>query len=102
MELKFTIDKIDYGGIAKKAIPIVIKKLSASHADGKLAQILQKMGNAPADVAKVMLNALPQDMKDQVAVLLLQSYKEELTGLLNDFAAKKGVEITVSNIEINP
>lgn len=102
MELKIKIDKIDYGGIAQQAIPVVIEKMGDSHGDGKIMQVLQKLGDAPAGVARVMLNALPQEMKDKIAVMLLQSYKEELTGMINDFAEKKGIEIEVSDIELVP
>lgn len=102
MELKIQIDKIDYGSIAEQAIPAAIQRLNASHSDSRLAAVLQKLGGAPGGAARAMLNVLPQEMKDQVAAALLESYRDELTGLINEFAARKGLDITITDVELKP
>ncbi len=100
MELRIKIDKMDYGGILQQAIPVVLEKLGTSHGGGKMLPLLRRLGDAPAGAARAALNVLPQEMKDRIAVLILQSYKEELVGMIHDFAARKGIEVTVSDIEL--
>lgn len=102
MEVKIQIDRIDYGGVARRALPIVLERLSAAHEDSKLIPLLQKLGDMPGGAAQSVLNVLPQRTKDQIAAAMLESCRDELAGLINDFAAKKGFDITVSNITLTP
>lgn len=98
IELRVEIDRIDYGSLAQQAIPFAIKRLSVSHGDSKIVQVLQSLGGLPAGAAKLMLNAMPQETKDAVALAFLQSYKDELAELINNFAEQKGLSLTITDI----
>lgn len=98
IELHVGIDRIDYGSLAQQAIPIAIRKLSVSHGDSKIVHVLQGLGGIPAGAAKMMLNAMPQDTKDAVALAFLQSFKDELADLINNFAEQKGLALTITDI----
>lgn len=100
IELHIKIASIDYGGLAQQVVPLAIKKLSASsHGDSKLAHALQGLGSLPASAVKVMLNAMPQEAKDTIALAFLQNYKDEITQQINRFAEDKGISIVVTDIE---
>lgn len=100
IELHIKIDSIDYGGLAQQAVPLAIKKLStSSHGDSKLIHALEGLGSLPSSAAKVMLDAMPQEAKDTIALAFMQNYKNEITQQINRFAENKGIEIVITEIE---
>lgn len=99
IELKIFIDELDYGDAAKQAVAAAIKHLAKHKPDSKVLPVLKKMGGLPGGAVKAMVNALPQDTQDALALALLSSYKEELVDQLNRFAGKKGVKINISDIQ---
>lgn len=100
IELHIKIASIDYGELAQQVVPLAINKLSgSSHGDSKLAHVLQGLGNLPSGAVKVMLNAMPQEAKDTIALAFLQNYKDEITQQINRFAEDKGISIVVADIE---
>lgn len=99
IEVRIKIDRIDYGGLAQQALPTVLERLQNTKGDNKAVQALQGLGRLPADAMKMMLNAMPQDVKDSIALAFLKSYQEEIAAQVNKLAAQKGVELTVAGIE---
>ncbi len=100
IELHIKIDSIDYGGLAQQVVPLAINKLGASsHGDSKLVHALQGLGNLPSSAVKVMLNAMPQEAKDTIALAFMQNYKDEITQQINRFAENKGIKIVITEIE---
>ncbi|MBD5162240.1 MAG: hypothetical protein HDT14_09550 [Oscillibacter sp.] len=99
IEVKIQIDQIDYGGLAQQALPTVLERLQGSKGDSKAAQALKGLGHLPADAMKMMLNAMPQDVKDSIALAFLKSYQEEIAAQVNRLAAQKGVQLTVTGVE---
>lgn len=99
IELKIQIDRIDYGGLAQQTLPTVLERLQSTKGDNKAVQALQGLGHLPAGAMKMMLNSMPQDVKDSIALALLKSYQEEIAAQVNKLAAQKGVELTVTGIE---
>lgn len=99
IELHIKIDSIDYGGLAQQVVPLAINKLGASHGDSKLVHALQGLGNLPSSAVKVMLNAMPQEAKDTIALAFMQNYKDEITQQINRFAENKGISIVITEIE---
>lgn len=99
IEVKIQIDRIDYGGLAQQALPTVLERLQSTKGDSKAVQALQGLRHLPADAMKMMLNAMPQDVKDSIALAILKSYQEEIAARVNKLAAQKGVELSVTGIE---
>lgn len=99
IELHINIDHIDYGGLAQQVVPLAMSKLSASHGDSKVLHALQGLGSLPSSAVKVMLNAMPQEAKDTIALAFLQNYKDEITQQINRFAESKGISVVISDIQ---
>ena len=54
----------------------------------------------PGDIPKKMLNALPQETKDELVVYLINSNKDKIAELLQNTLANKGIELRIDDIEI--
>ncbi len=100
IKIEILLDQIKYGDIADTFIPIVIDKLSEKEDSGRLIQILNGMDKLPGSIAKSALNALPDNVKEEIAVYFLDKYKDNLIEFINDYAEENEIKAEVSGIKI--
>jgi len=100
IEIKVAIDNIQYGDLAKQFIPQLTEHLQKAKPDNKIIHMLAKMQNMPGAIAKQMLDALPQDTKDELAVYFINQNKETLLSVLGNFMEGKGIKADVTDFSV--
>lgn len=98
VEIKITLDEIDYSGIAEVILPIVQEK----YAD-RLAGFggLLKDAKLPASVVSAALSAMPQHVKDELAVYLVNKYEDKIISTIEKTADDRGIRLNVLALDVN-
>ncbi len=98
LDIRLVIGSIDYGGLVVKILPLVRDKLAG--ATGSAAQLLSKLSGATPIQIKGMLAFLPQSIKDEAVVYLLNQNRERIISLFSAAAQKHGVGFTISDLMV--
>lgn len=98
LEFKISVSDLDYGAAAAMLLPIVKEKAAADPLGNKAVKLLLGMANAAGDLPKNMINALPQDVKDEMVVMLVNNYKDKLIEMVRNKAAAKNIAVTVEDV----
>lgn len=96
LEFKVSIDDLDYGAVAELLLSIVKEKAEPS--ENKAVKLLLGMMNAAGELPRKAVNALPQSIKDEMVVALVNNHKDGLIEFLQNKAASKNIAVTVDNI----
>lgn len=101
IEIKITLDEIDYSGIAELALPIVKEKLAGS--DNFISGLVGKHipEAALSGTLKCFLKLLTPEQKDEVALSLINKYEDKIVELMQKTASDKGVNIAVKGLSAN-
>lgn len=100
IELKVSLDSIDYSGIAELVMPLVKDKL-ADNGNILVRSIFENVN--PDSMSRVLssaLNLLPQEQKDEITVSLFEKYKDKIVKILEQAACDKGVDLKVKELSI--
>lgn len=100
IEVRITLNDVDYSQIVDYAIPLITGKLAEKKPDSKTVALLRGLRGLPGGVAKLMLSALPQETKDDMAACFIEAYQQELCETVNTFAESKGLAVSVNQIEV--
>jgi len=84
VKLEVIIKDADYGEIIYKILPQILANMKDKEDAGKIVQILGGMSNVPGTLAKAALAVLPQEVKDELLVKILDGYREELKQKINE------------------
>lgn len=98
MEIKLTVENIDYASLIEKLLPLVGDKLQES--DGVVEKLLVGLTKIPSYLIKATINAFPQETKDDIVAFLVNKNRETIEEILMDSLRQKGITMQVSNIEI--
>ena len=98
MKITLNINNIDYESIIDQSIPLLKEKAQADN--NILLKTISGILTMPGDIPKKMLNALPQETKDELVVYLINSNKGKIVELLQNTLANKGIELRIDDIEI--
>ena len=98
MKITLNINNIDYESIIDQSIPLLKEKAPADN--NILLKTISGIPSMPGDIPKKMLNALPQETKDELVVYLINSNKDKIAELLQNTLANKGIELRIDDIEI--
>ncbi|MBR3995591.1 MAG: hypothetical protein IKI97_09970 [Clostridia bacterium] len=98
MKITLNINNIDYESIIDQSIPLLKEKAPADN--NILLKTISGILSMPGDIPKKMLNALPQETKDELVVYLINSNKDKIAELLQNTLANKGIELRIDDIEI--
>ena len=98
MKITLNINNIDYESIIDQSIPLLKEKAKADN--NILLKTISGILSMPGDIPKKMLNALPQETKDELVVYLINSNKGKIAELLHNTLANKGIELRIDDIEI--
>lgn len=100
IEIKVSLDNIDYSGIAELVIPIVKDKLS----DNDNVIVKKLFDNLPAEgmskALNMLLKMLSQDKKDELAVSFFEKYKDNIVKTLKQTANDKGIDLDVIELSV--
>lgn len=98
MEIKLTVENIDYASLIEKLLPLVGDKLQES--DGVVEKLLANLTKVPSYLIKATVNAFPQETKDDMVAFLVNKNRENIEEILMDSLRQKGITMQISNIEI--
>ena len=97
MEIKIKVDYINYGEL----VTILLPKLGGLSKDNGIKdKMLKAIASLPSGPTKAMVDALPQDTKDEIAAYLISKNKDNIIKAATQYAESNGVSITVSDIEV--
>lgn len=100
IEIKISVSDVDYAAAMDVVLPYIMEHLSKNSGNALLAAVLSKAGGASAAAAKAALKALPQDTRDELAVLCLNHYKDDIARVLTEVSKQKNISMTVQDIQI--
>ena len=98
MNIKISINAIDYSAVAKKAMPLISEKAEEMN-DGLAKSVL--MGAINAGAVEKALEFLPQKLKNEVALKLIENNKSELLKYVAELLEKKNIPVSVSDLQIS-
>ena len=88
VKIEIVLKNVDYGEIIYKILPDYINKIKDQEDASKIIQILSGMVNVPGTIAKAALSVLPQEIKDELLVRVVNIYNEELLEKINTMLSK--------------
>ena len=98
MKITLNINNIHYESIIDQLTPLL--KVRAKADNNILLKTISGILSMPGDIPKKMLNALPQETKDELIVYLINSNKGKIAELLQNTLANKGFALQIDDIEI--
>lgn len=98
MKINLEINDIDYGALIEIFLPMIHDKLSS--ADGMVAKLLGKVAGTPPEAAAKIVDMLPQDSKDDIAVYLINSKKDVIISAVQEYAGNKGVSFNIGEFSV--
>lgn len=99
IEIKMTVDDVDYEEILETLYPLLEERLYNKIENPLLAGLLSKMKGLPMVTIKAMLKTLPQKTKDELVVLCLNYYKENIVRMLMDTLERHGIPLNIQDME---
>lgn len=98
VKLEIVIKDADYGEIIYKILPNVLANMKDKEDVSKIIQILSGMANVPGTIAKAALSVLPQDVKDDLLVKVIDGYSDELREKANEILNKEKLPCEIREI----
>lgn len=95
MEIKITVNDIDYDTIIKNALPLLKEKT-----DNKIVKIVAGIIDMPGDLPLKMISTIPQDTKNELVAYIVNLKKDTLANIITESLEKKGFPIKVGDIEM--
>lgn len=99
MNINLKISDINYDSIIEQSIPLLKEKAKTDN--NIFLKTISGMLTMPGDIPKRMLNALPQEAKDELVVYLIKSNKSRIAELLQNTLANRGFALQIDDIEIS-
>lgn len=98
MKITLDINDIEYGALVELFLPMVHDKLTEK--DGTGAAILAKIAGMSPSIAGNMIDMLPQETKDEIAVMLVNKNKKKIIEFVLEDAKKKGISFHIENFDV--
>lgn len=98
VEISLKINEINYDSIIEKAIPLLKEKAQTDNS--AILKMVSGILNMPGDIPKKMLNALPQETKNELVAYLINNNKNKVIGWLQDTLVNKGFEIEIDDLTV--
>lgn len=103
IEIKIQVSEVNYEEALDVLYPILmehIKQNSKTAENSLAAGIIPKIQSAGAVAAKALIKALPKKTRDELAVVCLNKYKDDISELLTDEAKKRNIELEIDDVSI--
>ena len=95
IKLDITLDDIDYGAIAEKMWDVIRADTGGSVPYG--IGILKKL---PKSFVRGAVAAMPESVREETAVYLLNKYKEKIIAAAENTAVQNGFPAKVKSLEV--
>ncbi len=98
MKITLEIKDMDYGSLIAALLPTV-HDLIAKEDHSFVHKLLLKLTALPPATVQKMVNLLPRETQDEIAVLLIQKNKEKILGAVDKLAKEKNVSFRVDDFQ---
>ena len=98
MKITLDINDIDYGALVEVFLPKVSDELAKQ--DGIGVAILAKIAKMPPAIARKMIDMLPQETKDEIAVMLVNKNKEKIIEAVMEYAERMGLAFHIDSFDV--
>ncbi len=99
INIQIDVDSIDYANAVSLIFPILQQKAQESNA--VWATILCSMKTPDEKTVRRVLELLPQNVKDELAVHVINKYINEIPEMLTSLALSKGISMDIREIRVN-
>ena len=99
MKITLDIQELDYGALIAALLPTVHDRI-AKEESSFIHKILLKLTALPPATVKKMVNLLPRETQDEIAVLLVQKNKEKILAAVDKLAKEKNVSFRVNDFRV--
>ena len=98
IELKILIDEIDYDSVADFLVPLLVEKLKKEDKTGLFGSMLSGNSVMTSNMARGLLEKMPQEKKDELVVQLLTKNRDKLLETGRTAAAKNGIRLQICDV----
>ena len=98
MKITLEINDLDYGALVAALLPTVHEKLEME--DGSVMnKILSKLTALSPSIAEKMVNLLPKETQNEIAVLLINKNQSKIIALAEKLADEKDISVRIGHLE---
>jgi hypothetical protein len=98
MKITLEINDLDYGALVAALLPAVHEKLDME--DGSVMnKILSKLTALSPSIAEKMVNLLPKETQNEIAVLLINKNQSKIIALAEQLADEKDISVRIGHLE---
>lgn len=100
LEIKLTVDNIDYNGIAEAAMPFVKEKLAetGNFFGGLIGNYVPE--NALNGAVNGFMKFLAPEQRDDILLKLISRYEENIVEAIQKAADDKGIRLEVKELSV--
>lgn len=98
MEIRISVDNIDYDALAEIMMPMLLEHFSNDKDDVMTRLLLLSQGFTEATVRKI-LSKMPQQKKDELMIKLINNNKPKIIKGLTGMAAGQGIHLSVTDVD---
>lgn len=95
MEIRIQIEDIDYGGLAAALLPKIGDRIRGS--SNPIVELLLSKAD-DAEFVRKTVNAFPQRVKDEFAVMLLNKNEDKMIESLTKLGESKGISFDIKSV----
>lgn len=99
MKITLEIKDLDYGALIAALLPTVHDHI-AKEEQSFVNKLLMKLTALPPATVEKMVNLLPRETQDEIAVLLIQKNKAKLLEILTKLAKENNVSFRVDDFRV--
>lgn len=101
ININISLSDVDYEAALDALLPVFIDYLSKKSDNPILTTILTKTKSISTAAAKGALKALPQETRDELAVVCLNYYKDDIIHILTEASKQKGIVMKLNDFAIS-
>jgi hypothetical protein len=98
--LHLSITKVDYEMLLMTEYPMILEKVSQRLTDGMEAQLFELIKEIKPEVFARFIKDIPDDTRDKIALLLIESNTDLILEVIKDEAEKQNIKVSVSGIRV--
>ena len=99
MKITLDIKDLDYGALIAALLPTVHERM-AKEENSFVNKIILKLTALPPSTVQKMVNLLPKETQDEIAIMLIQKNKEKILELVCNLAKENHVSFRVEDFRV--
>ena len=101
LRIELVLEDIDYEQTIMNLLPLIMQKLQEQEGEAsRIAKLLFKWGDLPKNVLSAVIQAIPENQRDELLTSIFTEYKQELQGVLNEMIIKNEIKLKIRDIDL--